>query len=277
MFISTLFKHSTLTAGVLSLIGLSSIFGASPSHAAILNGSFENGFNGFSTIGDATIETKDSVQTGILAGLFNTGPTEGNFQAEITNIGGFGSRSGNFAAPASDLETFLGLSSGSLSNVGNGPAVEGAAIKQTFTAKAGDIISFDFNFGTLETPGTDFNDFAFLTLNSDVFKLADTTSTTVSPLDPPNFGPRRGGVLETTSFAGRTGIRTFSTKIQNTGTYTLGIGVVDAGADRFVPSALLVDNIKLTSVPEPASTLGVLTFGALGAGLQLLRKKKQTA
>jgi hypothetical protein len=46
-------------------------------------------------------------------------------------------------------------------------AIEGSAIKQTFTANAGQTLSFSWNFLTNESVGNDanpnFNDFAFAT------------------------------------------------------------------------------------------------------------------
>ncbi|GGA04414.1 hypothetical protein [Okeania sp. KiyG1] len=112
---------------------------------AIVNGSFEEGFTGWSTIGDTSIEDIS----------FGTPPSDGNFNALITN--GFGAVS-DFA-----IESFLGLTPGTLdSSLDIIDATEGSAIKQTFFAKAGDILTFDFNFLTDEfTPDFFFNDSSF--------------------------------------------------------------------------------------------------------------------
>jgi hypothetical protein len=56
----------------------------------------------------------------------------------------------------------------------------------------------------------------------------------------------------------------------------LGFGATDV-ADNVVESGLLVDNVKLTPVPEPTSTLGVLALGAFGASSLLKRKLQQKA
>ncbi|MBD2362419.1 PEP-CTERM sorting domain-containing protein [Anabaena minutissima FACHB-250] len=52
------------------------------------------------------------------------------------------------------------------------------------------------------------------------------------------------------------------------GTYTLGFGVVDVG-DTTVNSALLVDNVKLTPVPEPTTMFGILMGMGFGYAAKL--------
>ena len=76
-----------------------------------------------------------------------------------------------------------------------------------------------------------------------------------------------------TRFFQETGFQPFSFTIPTTGTYTLGIGVTD-WRDTTKDSVLLVDNVQLASVPEPTSTLGLLAFGALGAGSVFKRKQR---
>jgi hypothetical protein len=131
-----------------------------------------------------------------------------------------------------DIESFLGLSSGTLDGLGNGNATEGSAIKQTFSGTAGQTLTFDWNFLTNETTPASFNDFAFISLfpggNS---TLADTNS---------RF-PLLGNNV---SFNSETGFNTFSFSLPDDGDYTLGLGVVDVN-DTIVDSALLVDNVNL--------------------------------
>lgn len=116
--------------------------------AQVVNGSFENGLTGFSRIGDTSIQTS----------AFGVDSTQGTSQALITNDGSF------LSLPAPDLEDFLGLTSGSLNTLGNGNAIEGSAIRQTFTANAGDILTFNYNFLTQGPlpPDSNFNDFSFV-------------------------------------------------------------------------------------------------------------------
>lgn len=210
----------------------------------IINGGFEIGnFTGWTTIGETSIETS----------AFGSTPTSGSSQALLSTGGA------TFAD--SIIEKSLGLEAGTLDNLGNRDATQGSAIRQTFTAEAGDVLTFDWNFLTGEETPNYFNDSSFVSINS-VSKLADTTF--------PSF------VSSLTPFIEETGFQTFSFTIPTTGTYTLGLGVTDVGEDT-TNSGLLVDNVKIASVPEPSSALGVLVCGALGAVSVLRCKQRQKA
>ncbi|MBH8564970.1 hypothetical protein I8748_22760 [Nostoc sp. CENA67] len=158
----------------------------------------------------------------------------------------------------SDLESFLGLSSGSLTT---GGVIEGSAIKQTIVASSGDVLSFSWNFLTDQVPSdSTFNDFAFFSLGNTVSSLADTfTPTTIS----------------FSRLAVETGYQTYSYTIPVAGTYTLGFGVVDVGDDA-VNSALLIDNVsvKLQAVPESMSSTAVAAAMAFGVCLQTNLRKR---
>ncbi len=240
MSTSTLVKLSAFAASFASLVGFSTLFGVEASYASIVNGGFETGnFDGWETIGDTSIETS----------TFGSGPKEGDFQAllQTSSINDF------------QLEYFLGLPSGSLDALGNGNATEGSAIKQTFTAKAGQVVKFHWNFLTDEldfdsNPST-FNDFAFVSLTS-LSELGDTSLSFMNSLTP---------------FSDETGFEKFSYVIPATGTYTLGIGVTDVG-NRIFESGLLVDKVAVT--PEPASVLGLFAVSVLGAGSAFKRKQQ---
>lgn len=236
---------SVLALGTACSISLGVVAAVQPASAQIVNGGFETGnFTGWTTTGNASIQTS----------AFGSGPTEGTFEALLST--------GGFTVPDFSLEAFLGLAPGSLDNLGNGNATSGSAIRQTFLAEAGEILTFDWNFLTNEftDPSNFFNDFSFVSL-SVLSELGDTTSIFMNSLTP---------------FSQETGFQTFSFTIPTTGTYTLGIGATDV-ADSIVDSGLLVDNVQLTSVPEPTSTLGVLALGAFGAGSLLKRKRQQKA
>ncbi|GAB1541260.1 hypothetical protein NUACC21_39310 [Scytonema sp. NUACC21] len=182
----------------------------------LANGGFEtNDFTGWTTIGSTSIETSE----------FGSDPREGTFQALLST--------GDATFSDEVIEAFLGLEPGSLDNFGNGDAIEGSAIQQTFTAEAGDILTFDWNFLTNEKAQVfPFNDFAFVSINA-LSELADTRlpSTVIS---------------STTQFFEETGFQTFSFTIPTTGTYILGIGVVDVG-DSTIESGLLIDNFLISS------------------------------
>ena len=221
--VNNLMNSFNVTTGALSLFSLATFLGANPAQA-LVNGSFETGdFTNWETIGNTSIQTSS----------FGSGPTKGDFQALLFN-----------AQPTAfdlSIELFLGLPFGSLDGLGNGNATTGSAIKQTFTAQAGDTLTFDWNFLTDEATPTVFNDFAFVSI-AGVDTLADTSSEFVSSLTP---------------FVEETEFNNFSFTFENTGTYTLGLGVTNS-VDTVVNSGLLVDNVNLASVPEPASILGVL-------------------
>lgn len=215
---------------LLMTLGIAGVPSQAMALSGLKNGGFETGsFKGWKTTGNTSIETA----------AFGSGPTEGTFQALLST--------GEPTVPDSSLESFLGLEAGSLDNLAD--ATAGSAIKQKFKANAGDILTFDWNFLTNESTGTFYNDVAFVSLGL-LSELADTTFPIL--------------IDSLTPFNQETGFQSFSYKIPTSGTYTLGIGITDV-RDTIVDSGLLVDKVKLTSVPEPASTLGLLAFGAIGA------------
>lgn len=168
--------------------------------------------------------------------------------------------SGNDPVDVMELKHFLGLSARSLdpSNATFG-TFEGSAIKQTFMAKAGDVLTFDWNFLSNDSV---LPDYAFVILNDVFSSLADTSS-----------------VLSTSSFFKQeTGVQKFAYTFDADGEYTLALGVVDVD-DFDSSSALSIENVELTtttstSVPEPTSVLSVLVFGILGAASILKRTQK---
>ncbi len=194
------------------------------------NGGFETGsFDPWQTTGNTTIETAS----------FGSGPTEGTNQALLTN--------GGASVSDTQLETFLGLTSGSLDGLGNGNATVGSAIKQTVTVSAGTQLSFDWNFLTNESTPTSFNDFGFVSIVSNTLDtLANTNS---------SFG------FSPTIFNEETGFDIFSHTFQTAGTFTLGIGVVDVG-DTVVDSGLLVDNLSFTGNSFPIGGSQKVTLGS---------------
>jgi len=138
-----------------------------------------------------------------------------------------------------DLESFLGVTLGSLSNtlaptsfVG---VTQGSAIENTLSnIQAGSTFSFSWNFTQ------DGNDSAFVTVGNSVVALSGN-----SP---------------------------FSYTFNSPGNYTIGIGAVDVD-DVIGVSTLTVSNASLQSsqsVPEPITLLGSLA--ALGFGTAMRRR-----
>lgn len=227
MSTTTVFKFFTL----ISLVSLSVILEATPSHAAIINGSFDTSLDGWTSLADAGVQNSQA--------LLKTDTANDNYAA---------------------LEQFLNSPAGGLDQVGNGEVFQGSALKQTIIAEAGEVLTFNWNFLTNEpAQSTDFNDFAFFTINGTPVKLGDTFSSFSSSLTP---------------FARETGFKSQSYKFLNSGTYTLGFGVVNVNDDS-KNSGLLIDNVALSkpssSVPEPSTVLGVLVLGSLGVIRRFLR------
>lgn len=254
MSTSPIFKHLVLAVGILGLVILPQIE-TKPSQAAILNGDFETGdFTGWEVLGRASVITS----------VFTDGVDKGNYYTRLRND----ADTEDTEIADSEIEFFLGLSSGKLDTLIQGNATQGSVIKQTVTAKVGEILSFDWNFLTNEnTPSSapHFNDFAFFSINDEVFKLADT------------FSSFRELTLSS-SFSKETGFGTYSYTIPVDGTYTLGFGVLHE-YDSAVSSGLVVDNIQLHSesreIPESTSVLGLSVLGILAVGSVFKPKQQQ--
>ncbi len=205
----------------------------------IKNSGFELGnFTNWSTLGNTSIQTSD----------FGKEPSEGNFQALLSTSGS------SFSSMA--LETFLELEPNSLNNFGNGSLVYGSALKQTFTANAGQTVSFDWNFLTDQKALDDNQHFAFVSINP-FLELADNSS----PLLFDSLTP----------FNLETDWQTFSFQVAETGTYTLALGIMSAG-NSLNSSGLLIDSVS--RVPEPSSIFGLMGMGALSGVLKANSRRK---
>jgi hypothetical protein len=235
--------------------------------AAISNGGFESAFSNWETIGSTQITTS----------TFGVEPVKGNNQAFLSTafeevIGldeNFNPIIGGSAVPAifisnfPNLEEFLNISSflsdNSLDDIATAAPIEGSAIKQSFTAVAGQTLSFYWDFLTNESVGQaavddltypDFNDFAFVSIQSSEQSLLLSFADTISQFQN-----------STTSFNQETGFKKFSYKIPTSGEYILGLGVVDVGDGERI-SGLLIDEAQV--VPESNHQLSLLLLGVLG-------------
>ena len=212
----------------------------------IENGDFEiQDFSNWRTIGDTDIVSDDVI-------FYSEPPLPFN-QALITS----GFSDGGGSVIDTDLEEFLDLVPGTLDGLTENDAIEGSVIKQTFTAQAGDIVSFDWNFLTNEsTPNATYNDTAFLSVNGFTFELADTNSHFV---DASADNYYHGSAELTDEFTGQTGTQTLTFSVAEAGTYTIGFGVVDVGDDLF-DSGLLIDNVEI----QPLEHYGFAEHGFTG-------------
>lgn len=226
--------------GVVAGLFITSFIGTA--HAVIINQGFETSdLTGWASIGDVSV----------VDASFGSGPPSGTFQALLTT--------GDGAVDVDELETFLGVVSGTLTALGGEAVTSGSAIKQTVTVDPGETLAFDFNFLTDEIPALgEVNDFGFAIVNSGFNLLADT----FSPLVP-----------SPTVFIDETAFQSFLEGPFVFGdTFTLAFGVVDVD-DEIVNSGLLIDaSASATAVPEPA-TLGLVGLALIGMGAMTRRHK----
>jgi hypothetical protein len=258
------------------------VFSSSVFADSLKNPGFETGtFAGWSMAGDTLIVNSS----------FGVTPTEGIYQAlmssmapddftfrPVTNPGypfqPNGSYSGTRAINAmgpfpSALESFLGVPASTLQNLEDNSicfspgcyVYQGSAIKQSFTAHAGDVVSFHFDFLT-DWP----NNFALVALDGMPTLLAhQTDACTDYPVASfPPYG--QGSTVSATGFRWDCGYQSFSMTLPTSGPHYIGIGVVHGGGDPAGLGALLVDNFGVTTVPEP-STWFLLASGLVGIGL----------
>ena len=224
---------------LLAIIGVSQLSLAD----SITNGGFETGtLNGWSTAGDVSvIGSFSSTKFGT---PFTIAPAEGNFQAAMSNGPTDGGNctltplscftfSGNNSAGVPSIASVLDVSIGTLkdfvrSNSFPGSfAFDGSATGQSFFGNAGDVLSFASRFLTYDGPSVDL---AVVSLDGSINLI--------------NFG---GGSLTLTT----------------TGVHHVGFGVFNT-IDEEWPSALFIDNVKLTAaVPEP-TTYVLFASGMLG-------------
>jgi len=213
----------------------------------IMNGGFETGnFSGWTTIGDATIQT---------AG-FGTQPKSGDHQALLTTFHKIYNGqepwepalplSGTDPVPRGELETFVDVPKDFLTYLsrqrdpsgGGAVPTDGSAIKQSFHATAGSVLVFYYNFLTDGGWGNA-NDFAFVTLVSEGSLFAAI----IAGVESPSQSSTSGTVLKH-----ETGYRKYACTLPFTGNYTLGLGVIEM-LDTWTGSALAVDGVQLLRRP----------------------------
>lgn len=214
---------------------------------AVDNGDFAAGLDGWQTLGDVAVADGAALLTNASLDFADDYPAvAGAFNLSGTSAGLVGEADG--------VEDFAGLNLGEL-DLGD-YAYEGSVLKQTFTAQAGDTLSFDWRlFSNEGTAG--YQDFAFVAIDGVVSSLATAAD----------------AGLASAQFSWESGPGSFSFSFASSGAHTLALGVVDLG-DYNVSSALRVDNVVLTPVPEP-ETWSMLLIG-LGLILMAIRRHHNT-
>ena len=163
------------------------------------------------------------------------------------------------------LETSFGLVPGALDpNPGaldpNPPVVsayEGSGVTRLLSVSAGDRLNFNWQFLTLDYTGADY---AFAAIDGAVIRLGGAeVATPLQPLVP------NGGSVPETLFWTPPGWQSGEVVFTRSGTVQIGFGVVDVG-DFTVSSAVAIQDVVLTPVPEPAEWIILLAgLGAAGA------------
>ena len=156
--------------------------------------------------------------------------------------------SGASAVDIATLEGGVGVAPYALDLSAQEYGTEGSAVAQSFAALAGQTLSFDWSFGTLETL---FQDRAFVVIDGDVFTLA-------------------------TLAAPGAATQSFSYTFAQSGIASLAFGVIDT-VDYLGVSTLNVSNLQVISaVPEPATTTMVLA-GLAFVGAVVRRRQPRRA
>ncbi|WP_193371565.1 type I secretion C-terminal target domain-containing protein [Pelagibius marinus] len=193
----------------------------------------------------ATISDPDSGDTSVISGSATAIIDSAADNPIAIFDGAEGCESDAYGASDDQIEAFLGLEGGAIDGVVYGDATDGTAIKTTLELEAGDHVEMTFNFLDAENggPGEFFNDFAFVTINGEVFPIAS-----VSDANEDTFAIYLGEDFILT-WSEESGYFTFSGTADFSGTYEIGVGVMNLN-DNAVDSALLVDDLIVTRGEE---------------------------
>lgn len=261
-------------------------------HAGIINGSFESGFEGWTFV-----DTPDAAgNVGTFAGY---APTDGAAQAFLGAGFAFGGNGPGDGTVAEDLRVpIVDVFNPTTGEIGSYSIFEllrqdegrqflewcpgtddcftvgSAAIWQDVAVKRGQRITFDYNFlaSTKEADGTIRAAFVTLAIGSSVtvVMLKDNQDHGMGPSLSSVFGPIEVGcdlILtcdESETMDGwATGYNSASLDVRESGIARLGFALLPANRGYTDRTALLLDNIKLHPVPEPAA-VGLLAIGLVG-------------
>jgi len=173
----------------LTLVGIAFLIASSQiaSAQAIVNGSFSNGFTGWAiTVGVSGGPVV--ITTNPVSPIVNNPPATpngSNTQALINSTGGLAAPPGfstGYSVSAATLNTFLNTT---LPPNATGIAIDGQAIKQTFTSLGSSKLTFSYDYNSRELPNNGFDETGYV-LNGTFHILADTN--TPGLIFPSNIG-----------------------------------------------------------------------------------------
>lgn len=220
---------------------------ASGAQAAINNGSFA-GLAGWGALGDVSVQGARAWLT--TASL--------DYEDDYPQAAGAFNLSGAAAvemwSPV-NVESWMNIAPGSLDpDVANGiAAYEGSGLQQSFSAAAGETLSFSWQMFSNEMPDAG-ADYAFVVIDGTRFDLG---SVAVANAATATFG-----------FSFESGLASFSYTFAQSGQHSLAFGVVDV-YDSSVTTALAIGNVEIAPVPEPEQyALFLAGLGLIGAAVR---------
>jgi hypothetical protein len=229
--------------------------------ATLVNGSFESGLLGWERLGDASAQSA----------ALGAPPTSGSQQAWLTTLfGDPGEPTYSGTAAPFEIDPFYDFISSTpaalFGTIGT-PIGNPSALRQTLLIEAGSVVSFDYNFVTSDGE-LDGALFSFASADSAFhYDLRESMFSPQSrPIDP--LGATSIGLCTHYTLSdicgqdGETGHQQFGFTVAETGLYTMAFSVFEY-ADHLRPSGLLLDNVRITQVAEPATAW--LLLGAVAA------------
>lgn len=211
---------------------------------------FDGSLSGWSTIGDAAAVSTVNGHRAAITTASKAFEDDAGLPAGALNLSGQ-----EPAAAGFDLENFVGLAPGALDLDIATMATEGSALSRSFSVTAGDRLSFDWQMATLDSnPGLDF---AFIVIDGVKLDLSSAFEATGAGDAPYSF---------------QTAVSSFNYTFQRSGQITVAFGVVDV-LDYVASSALYVDNLSVSAVPEPSTY--AMMFAGLAAMAGITRRRQR--